>query len=257
MRFLIALLVFLIAQPGWTATTTERHVLGFSKDGRYFVFEEFAVGDGAGIPYAALFVIDTKTDTWAPDSPFKTNFREGDFPEQPSRDWREVEREMIVAARKDVRKRAEALLQKIGPLVPGKQRVRNTVYDFSNDPRRAQFSPRDHIQSLRNSRADDKWRLDLVPLEFPPREDCYGLADKMQGFRLVLTEERSGKTRTLAEDKRIPKSRPCPMENFVEEVITYRADENETVLAVLIRFAHPGFEGADGSLLAVTARVKQ
>ena len=126
MRILAILLFLVFGQSAFAATTTESHVLGFSKDGRYFVFEEFAVYDGAGIPKATLYVIDTVNDSWVPGTPVSTDRGEEDVVEQPGRDYAEVERELIASVRKEVRGMAAPILKKIGPLVPGTRRVLNS-----------------------------------------------------------------------------------------------------------------------------------
>ncbi|MEE9375490.1 MAG: DUF2259 domain-containing protein [Rhizobiaceae bacterium] len=255
--FLLPLLwLILTSIPIEAATTTKSHVLGFSKDGRYFVFEEFAVYDGAGIPKATLYVIDTKNDSWLKGTPVRTNRTEEDTPGDATKPYAQIAREQIASVRKEIRVKAKGLLASIGPLVAGVKRVHRTVYDFSAKPRILRFSTLDYIQTIKSPTNQEMWRLELEGIDFKARKDCYNLTDKMKGFRLRLTDERTKKSRIIAEDKRIPKSRPCPIENRIEEIITYPIDRANVVLVVLIRFAHPGFEGADGSLLAVTARIK-
>ena len=64
-----------------TAETSRAHVLGFNEDGRYFVFEEYGIADGIGVPYVTIFAIDTKTDQWVKGSPARIEAREEDMDE--------------------------------------------------------------------------------------------------------------------------------------------------------------------------------
>ncbi len=256
MRFFLIFILAFFTQNVWAATTTQHHVFGFSKDGRYFVFEEFAVYDGAGLPEAKLFVIDTQTDKWFPGTPFVSKREEGEVKEVENEDYRITEQRLIDGVRKDNHDKAAALFNKIGPLFPGTVRVSNSIFDFTTDSKTARFSTIGYTETTKVKLTEPVWKLELIDVKFPVRDDCYGLAENMWGFQLKLTDERNGKSSLIANDTRIPKSRACPLGNRIEKIISYDAGDSNVVLVVLVRFSHPGFEGADGNLLAITTRVK-
>ena len=49
----------------------ELEILGFTKDGGVFAFEEYGVADGSGFPYANRYYIDTATDTFLSGTPIR------------------------------------------------------------------------------------------------------------------------------------------------------------------------------------------
>ncbi|MEJ8572682.1 DUF2259 domain-containing protein [Microbaculum marinum] len=46
-------------------------VLGFGSEGKYVAFEEYGVQDGSGFPYSTIYIVDTDTDSWLPDTPVR------------------------------------------------------------------------------------------------------------------------------------------------------------------------------------------
>ncbi|MEE9314588.1 MAG: DUF2259 domain-containing protein [Rhizobiaceae bacterium] len=256
MRLLFILLSLFLTQTSFAASTTTGHVVGFSKDGRYFVFEEFVIQDGSGFPQATLYIIDTTDDSWLKGTPIKAQ-RELDESDGSSKEYAELERKGIASVRKEVRDRAASIMNRIGPIVPATQRVFNTVYDFGANTKKARFSIIDYQQTINTPTTHQMWRLELDPITFPADDSCFDLTAKKEGFRLRLIDELDDSSRTVAEDKRIPKSRGCASNNKIEQVVSYQIDRTTAVLGVLIRYSHPGFEGSDGSLLAITTRIKK
>lgn len=84
------------ALAGDAATPT---IIGFSRDGRYFAFEEFGTHDASIHPYSTIFVIDLDTGKTVSGAPFVVQF-DREAPEQE--------------ARAEVRKKAESFLIKLG-----------------------------------------------------------------------------------------------------------------------------------------------
>lgn len=65
---LIGLIVFFALFAGDSATFIN---LGFSKDGKYFSFGQYGYHDGSGFPYADLFVVNVKTNSFVPQGTFR------------------------------------------------------------------------------------------------------------------------------------------------------------------------------------------
>ncbi len=55
--FIACLLLFSLARAGDSASL---EVQGFSRDGRYLVFEQYGFQDGSGFPYSSVHVVDVK-----------------------------------------------------------------------------------------------------------------------------------------------------------------------------------------------------
>jgi predicted secreted protein len=84
-RLVASLLLSLLSVlPALAGDRAELNVLGYSRDLRYFAFEEFGVHDGSGGNYAHIYVVDLKTDSWVDGTPFSTD-QDGD-PDQVAPD---------------------------------------------------------------------------------------------------------------------------------------------------------------------------
>ena len=99
------------------------------------------------------------------------------------------------------------------------------------------------------------WALKLQEKPFPPSDACFGNYDEMFGFSLVLTNEQTGEQITMNNDTRVPGSRECPLKYYIEQVLAFPRKDGGFSLAVLVRYATPGFEGPDGRFIAVTGIV--
>jgi len=58
------------------ADASDRAIIGFSKDGSHFAFEEYGMQDGSGFPYADIYIINLKTDKWVKGSPIRVLVRD-------------------------------------------------------------------------------------------------------------------------------------------------------------------------------------
>ena len=73
-----ALLATLPVAPGFAGDAAQLEILGFSKDGGVFAFEEYGVQDGSGFPYANRYYIDTTTDTFVKGTPVRVRLHPAD-----------------------------------------------------------------------------------------------------------------------------------------------------------------------------------
>lgn len=253
------------SQTANAAELSRSHVLGFSGNGRYFVFEEFGIQDGSGIPYANLYVIDVETDRWLKGTPIRLKGTEAEslalersLSEDGITDQQQIERRFEAALedkRNEVKTKAASVLAAIGDLWPAFQQAHNPPFEFTSDAKTVRFSGVGY-QNLVNSEHTAKgWQLEVEEKVFPATENCFSLYENMKGFTLTLTNEKSGAKTVLNNDTRIPNSRSCPQGYHIEEVLTFPRGGGRFSLAVLIRYGRPGFEGPDGRLLAVTKPV--
>ena len=60
-----------LAGPAKAGDVAQLEILGFSRDGKVFAFEEYGVQDGSGFPYANRYYIDTATDAFVRGSPVR------------------------------------------------------------------------------------------------------------------------------------------------------------------------------------------
>ena len=245
--FFVLLILFNGAVTSQAGETSKANVLGFTKDGSYFAFEEYGIGDGLGLPYVTVFGLEVAKDKWLPGSPVRLALRESDPLPDNGDLTGDASAELLAQTREKAVDKAQSFLQPLGALGHGSLRAHNVPWHVGNDTRLVRFTSVDLIPS------DKKvWRLELEQSNFPAREDCFGFADNMKGFRLRLTDEVTGISRLINNDVKIPRSRPCPLGYSIEQVWTHQGIDAPAVFAILIRFQTVGFEGPDGRLLAIT-----
>lgn len=245
---------------------SERKVLGFSPNGKHFVFEEFGIRDGTGAPYVNLYAVNVDSDRWVEGTPVRREGSEEQMVQfEKSLQNRSMSNpleiamaydELLAKTRQSNLTTAKPILAPLGDLQAAQQRAHNPPHEFTSDAKTVRFSIIDYV-NLVNSYAETKvWRLQLSEREFPAAENCYEMHERMFGFVLVLINEKSGEEIVLNDDKRIPNSRRCPQKYQIEEVLTHPRADGSFSLAVLVRYARLGFEGPDGRLLAVTTVVR-
>ena len=236
----IALVASLIGTASARAgDVAELEILGFSRDGGVFAFEEYGVRDGSGFPYANRYYIDTNDDTFLPGTPVRIHL--------------EDETATLDSARRQARRKGEAILSQAElDANRGITAGLNPVTELSADPSRMVVNPRPIFHPV-----DDplEFRLDEIALNnLPGMEGCNSRGE-INGFRLLLVEARDGgRTRLLHEDKTIPKSRGCPNGYGIGGVQTFAMD-GLSAYAVLIWVRQYGFEGPDFRWIAVTGRL--
>ncbi|RCS24398.1 DUF2259 domain-containing protein [Phyllobacterium salinisoli] len=217
-------------------------IIGFSKDGGIFAFEESGIQDGSGFPYANRFYISTENDSFLPGTPVRIVIDRDDATIDEAR--REARGKGETAAHVgDDELRAHA----------GKTVASNPVTELSADPFRVVVNPRPVFPAID---APLEYRLSEIPLAPPaPCKDLSADLGEMKGFRLVeIDPAPNGKTRLLHEDKNIPASRACPLGYSIGAVQITHDVQGPPAGAILVAVRSIGFEGPNHRWLAVTKR---
>ncbi len=250
---LAAIISFALTFPA-NAETHKLHVHGFSADGSKFIFEEYGVSDGAGIPHATLYAIDVATDAFMSSSPVRTDFTEEAAQQLES----SQPADFLAAGEKMARDRLKELsvnlMTAVGPTKRGTVRVQHSPFQL-NTSNPIRFSTVGYALNYSSSENTKGWSLEIQPIEFEAKSStCEGWRDYEYGFRLILTNEESETIKILSEDTRVPDSRGCPQNYHIEQVITH-GPKDKMSMAVIIRYASRGFEGYDGKILATTGQI--
>ena len=241
MRFLVLFAISLLAQFATALTAhagdvAELEILGFSRDGEVFAFEEYGIQDGSGFPYANRYYIDTTNDSFLKGTPIKVRLDD--------------ETATLDAARLAARQKGEAIIGQAELAAHrGMTAGFNPVTELSADPFRMVVNPRPIFPP-----ADDPLEFRLEEIGMNDTQGCQS-QDEINGFRLLRFESTDGgKTQLLHEDKSIPKSRGCPNGYRIGAVQTFSMD-SLSAYAVLIAVRQYGFEGPDYRWIAVTGRL--
>jgi len=253
-RPILALLLLGLLTTAAVAETTKLHIHGFSPDGSKFIFEEFGVSDGSGIPHASLYAIDVTTDSYLDGTPFRSNFTETDAQQLEGSKPDDFIAAAENIAREQLKKLSADFMKTLGPTTKGTVRAQHSPFQL-NPANPIRFSTKGYELNYSSTEGTKGWSLDLKPIEFEAKSSiCKDWRDTEYGFRLVLTNEETKSVRVLNEDRRVPKSRSCPQNYHIENVITHQSKDVISV-AVIVRYASRGFEGYNGRLLAVTGQI--
>lgn len=241
MRFAAALFASLFAAaPALAADGAALNVLGYSPDSRYFAFEQYGVQDGSGFPYWDIFILDTRSNEWVKGSPVRALV--------------ESEEARPSAARDKAMAQAAPLLKERAITEPAEILAAN---------------PATEVVADRASLSFDRWympmgaspgpgaspgirhtlKTEAIPL--PHAQGCSADMGENFGYRLTLTDNQTGKSRTLHEDKAIPASRNCPFGYDVSAVVAQSGFPVTDRLVAIIGVYSQGFEGANHRFIAV------
>lgn len=240
-RILIAVVFALSAQflsvgPVKAGDTADRHILGYSKDARWFAFVEHGIQDGSGFPYANLYILDVTRDRWAPGTPVRVLLKD--------------ERATAGEAYGRLLSRAAGKLKKYGTRYPGRLLASrpltedwNRSLDLSK-PSELRFKvsyPYGHDAKVRanafavgdKSACDDLWAPMGLSLSI-------GTGDEP--------------AREIYRDKRLPKSRACAQGYALADVygapVAPFGSKKGKAVALVYVFTH-GFEGKDARVIAI------
>ncbi len=236
--FLILVLAVaaLWAAPARAGDMAERQILGFSRDGDYFAFEEYGIEDGSGFPYANIYVIDTVRNRWVRGSPFRVRITDESIP--------------LRRARRRAKARAAAMLRRLGIAPRGRLLASNPVSELSADPHTVTVALNERYPPGPGA----TFRLSEYPLR---AGDCARYTDlPTQGFRLSVRLS-GGRRQLLHEDGRIPKSRGCPLNYAISDILRYRPPDGDDVYVVIISVFRHGFEGPDRRFIAGGYRLRR
>lgn len=232
MRFvaLVLLVKFLLATTVQAGDFAYEQVIGFSKDGRYFAFEEYGVQDGSGFPYSHIFVIDLETDTFAPSTPLRV--------------FKKNENVALSTVRAEAQKKARALMKRYEINHPAVVAYARGLGDFadSSSGLSAPLVSRIVIPNPTDPTKGDGNYFDLVLRHIPAPSVADCPVDTI-GFQMEKVDP-NGRRRFVHRDEKILLSRGCPLQYRLSRVYL-PANRSGDFAAALISVFQVGFEGPD------------
>lgn len=237
-RTFLCLVVASSPVAAWAGDAAKLDIIGFSKDGGVFAFEEYGVQDGSGFPYANRFYVDTANDSFLPKTPIRVKLDD--------------EKASLESAREKVGRDAQgvtSLMDEDLRANAGMTVAANPVTELSANPFKVRVNPRPVFPAI-----DPALTIQLDEIAVPASDACQNISE-IKGFSLTLLEDKpDAKAQLLHEDTAVPASRGCPQGYSIGAVQTYYPEGGKPVIAVMIVVRGMGFEGPDHRWLAVTKR---
>lgn len=232
-----SLILTFFAPATYAGDFANREIIGFTKDGSKFAFEEYGVQDGSGFAYSTIYIIDTKTDSWIDGSPWRVQINDENI--------------SLSATRHKNRKLAFHSIKSITE--KGFVAATNRYTEIQSDPTTLHAHPRSFIPS---GAAPLEYKLNVYPAQ--PKANCTGI-DDIKGFSLtqILKTNETIEKRILHKDgTSIPKSRSCALGYSFADLVTFYPQNGTPIAAILLLRQNYGFEGPDGRYLAITAPIE-
>jgi predicted secreted protein len=206
--------------------------IGYSRDVRYFAFEEYGVNDGIGTAYSSIYVIDLGSGEFAGGSPYRAEADEmSDTP--------------LAMIRAKTAEAAKAGLAKLEVDMPV------DVDALSGDgvvgpAREMRFGL--PAYGLMPATTEGDYTLSLDTFEIPETACTGSVGVARQGFALSLSGD--GPKREVHRDGELPESRGCPVGYRLYAVLT--PHEGDLSAGVAVVSAYPfDFEGPSRRFVVV------
>lgn len=230
----IALSALLAGAPpaaGLAGDMASLNVLGYSRDGKVFAFEEYGIFDGSGGAYSTIYFIDIDPDRFLPATPVRSLVHEEG---------------QLARIRAESRAKADPLIAAHGLIDnPGVMVAYNPPSEVGSNPHALRYYP-----FLSAQVTGYTYTLRLEERAFAPSQDCLNMTGSYAGFTLRLTERQGSSVDTvLHADSTIPKSRGCPNGYRIGAVIASEMGDAPHMAMILVDSM--GFEGNDRRWIAV------
>ena len=225
MRFLAMAMLFLAPLTSFAATSDRYHIHGFSKDGKIFVMEVFGESDAILGGHSTYYFVDVQKDAFLKGTPIRHRAGEG-----ANEDLRTI--------RAKARQAADAQLRSIGGLLPGEILASQTRMQDNNVANSLVFKT-PYLYSYPGTGKRTNF-IELATFDAKATGNNF-FNEQCKGYMLMANDV------GVHEDKaQLPRSRGCPIDYFVREVVMNR-ETNDMV--VIIEYLTTGTEGKDRNFL--------
>ncbi|MEO5807088.1 DUF2259 domain-containing protein [Devosia sp.] len=226
-------LVAASAMPAWAGDRAQFGAIGYDEGGHYLAFEEFGIGDGSGLPYSNIYVVDLQKDSWVLGTPIKVQAVD--------------ESETLLGIRAKSLGKVQTQLSELGINAPAELIAQIGDGLVGNDGANLRFG----LPSYTTPGAIiGDYGLKLTSFEATasvPCADWFGTAGL--GYKLLLTGD--GADRVIHLDDKLPRSRGCPMAYRLYGVLLPPDSDSVKSAVAIVSVYTNGFEGPDRRFLAI------
>ncbi len=228
LTLILASLTTQIASARYMEDISERRIIGFSPNGDYFAFEEFGKNPGSRMAYANIYVINTVRNKWVKGSPFRVRPSEG------------LRNRRI--ARKRVERKAKRMLRRLN-IRRSKVRIlaSNPITELGGNKMSVKVNPRVTISEVARPMV---FSISQFTIRTP--RHCRGVTRKPIKGLVIRVKRAGGRQKELHRDKKIPKSRGCPIRYAISDVIQLKkSSQRGAVYAVIYSIIRQGRYGLE------------
>jgi len=237
------LTITFFAANSFAGSYSTLNFIGFSKDGRYLAYEEYAIQDGSGFPYASIYFIDTAKNAYA--APRVNVVIENEMGTEQSARSR-----VAILAAKNLKKFRIIKGNK------GNHVLSHLINDLTLDGKTdGSYSVR-FAEVIASMYKKGDYELLLNPIKITTK-DCEVYSYDHFMLELKLTNKDENTSKFLQKDTTLPKGRGCALGYRIQDVYLYNHEATNTdYVTVFVNVYTPGFEGPDMSFMAVTGTLR-
>lgn len=218
-------------------------VIGYSKDGRYFAFEEFGIQDGSGFAYSSIYIIDLNDDSWVIGTPIRV------LEEMDERTY-EVEayaKENVAKVRALAHEQAKPRLEGLEIVWP----AQTLTLIGDGMPETEGLSLRFGVPSYVGGMIGD-YTLEMQIFETQSSLTCAEWTEQdIIGFLLKLGDYDFNNAVEIYRDNILPRSRNCALGYKIYAIFApFEATDISSAIALISVYAL-GYEGADRRFVAI------
>lgn len=241
MRRLFAVIAICLANvvaPALAADGAQSRAIGYSKDWKYFAFEQYGIQDGSGFPFWEIYMLDLAADSWVRGTPVRILIDD--------------EEGRLTTARDQAYAAARPLLDKLAINEPADLLAANPGTEDVPDRTVVRFDAY-YNSAGPYARPEDRgaYEISVKTITVPSVQNCPDPDIELFGMELTLRNRRTGKAVTLARDSAIPSSRFCPSAYDIEAIHAPASYGTEARNVAIIGVFSRGFEGLDRRFIAV------
>jgi predicted secreted protein len=223
---LAALAIFICLGSAQAANNARLAVLGFSRDGSAFAFEQFGWSSGESYPFSELAVISTQTGRPIIGAPFQSLIAQNGATQERAR---------LISYTAAQKLLADLAITQPGAVVA-----------------RASGNPRDpaarSLEITLPSLGPVRIKLDSAVVK---SLGCDAAGVKVRALAIRLLDPEGRPLRTLHKEKNPPPERLCPVGYGLAEVRIFERGDALPVMAIIIGMDRPGAGGSDRRYLGI------
>ncbi len=244
--FSMLVIGFFCAAPAFSGDRALLDVIGYSKDARYFAFEEFGIQDGSGFAYSSIYIVDLSDDSWVTGTPIKVleEYDEATYEVEPIDTGKSINIVRQLSSQK-----AKPRIDGLSIYRPAHELAQNGDGAVTNEE--IGLSLKFGLPAYGLNAIVGEYEISLDIFKTHSALSCVDYAgEEPMGFLVKLKDENQ-EVKIVYEDEVLARSRGCPITYKIHSVyVPFEAVDISSAVALISVYAF-GYEGADRRFVAI------